>query len=276
MEILKQLNELNKELTNKATEEYKQKLISELKSNNENIRIKAEEELFILNYKLVLYVMKPYIGKGADFDELFDAGSIGFINGLRKFDVSKGYELSTYICYYIKKGIYDFLSQNRLIQIPEYMQNLYIKYLQILEELNNKNIEATDEMIAAKMNITVEQLQNVINSRTSFSSLNQQIDTDEGDGDTLEDLIPNQDDLPEDIIYKQERKEVINDMLNDLMPQEKYVIERRFGVNDTKTATYEIIANELNSTIADIKKIENSGLRKLSSKHRKQILKEYV
>lgn len=276
MEILKILNEKNKELTNKATDEYKKILIQQLKSDDNNIKIKAKEELYILNYKLVLYIMKPFIGKGAEFDELFDAGSVGFIKGLDKFDSERGYELSTYVCYYIKKEIYEFLLQNRLIQIPEYLQNLYIKYLQAVEELNKNNNELTNEEIAEYMGISMEQLQKIINSRSSFSSLNQPIETDEGDGDSLQDIIPNNDEVPEDIILKQERKEIIGNMLDDLMPNEKYVIERRFGVNDTKTATYEIIASELNSTIADIKKLENSGLRKLSSKHRKQILKEYV
>lgn len=275
MEILKELNIKNKELTIKATEEYKQQLIKQLQSDDKNTKIKAKEELYILNYKLILYIIKSYIGKGADFDELFDAGSVGFITGLDKFDPTKGYKLSTYICYYIKKSIYDFLLQNRLIKIPDYMQNLYIKYLQIVEKLNKNKIETTEETIADYMGISIEKLYKIINSRSSFSSLNQVIDTEEGDGDTLEDLIPNNELPPEEIIYQQERKKVITEMLNDLMPNERYIIKRRFGIDDTTTATYNIIADELNTTINEVKKLENSGLRKLSSKHRKKILKEY-
>lgn len=51
-----------------------------------------------------------------DLDELITEGQMGFINAVRNFDISKGYQLSTYVTYGIKNSILNALRETSMIK----------------------------------------------------------------------------------------------------------------------------------------------------------------
>jgi RNA polymerase sigma factor (sigma-70 family) len=69
-----------------------------------------------------------------DVDELISAGLLGFVKGLQKFDMRKGYRLSTYLTWWIRDAMYDHYSKQNLIEIPTDIFYLTLKYRNLLRE----------------------------------------------------------------------------------------------------------------------------------------------
>ena len=75
-------------LTNKETEE----LFKRLKQGDKE----AKEKLINGNLKLVLSILKKYVNKSDNLDDLFQIGVIGLIKAIDNFNVDLGLKLSTY------------------------------------------------------------------------------------------------------------------------------------------------------------------------------------
>lgn len=67
--------------------------------------LQAKELLLKTNYKLVMAVCKPYIGKGHSLQDLISEGLRGLLRGVEKFDTSKGFRFSTYAHWWIRQAV---------------------------------------------------------------------------------------------------------------------------------------------------------------------------
>ena len=58
----------------------------------------ARDELIRGNLKLVLSILKKFVGKVDNLDDLFQVGCLGLVKAIDNFDVSYDVRLSTYAC----------------------------------------------------------------------------------------------------------------------------------------------------------------------------------
>ena len=72
----------NKELFN---------IYSQDKSNKEVRDILIERNLYLVNI-----LAKKYINKGVEFEDLYQVGSLALIYAIERYDMSKGYEFSSF------------------------------------------------------------------------------------------------------------------------------------------------------------------------------------
>ena len=84
-----------------------------------NINSKNRKKLIECNLKLVVFVAKRFFNRSYESltpMDLIEAGNIGLIEAIEKFDYKKGYRFSTYASYCIKKEIiflrYGFNNEN--------------------------------------------------------------------------------------------------------------------------------------------------------------------
>ncbi|MBO7275380.1 MAG: sigma-70 family RNA polymerase sigma factor [Clostridia bacterium] len=77
----------------------------------------AMDELIKSNSPLIYSVARRFVGRGADLDDLYQLGSIGFIKAVRGFDSALGTQFSTYAVPKIAGEIKRFLRDDGIIKV---------------------------------------------------------------------------------------------------------------------------------------------------------------
>ncbi len=210
-----------------------------------NINSKNRKKLIECNLKLVVFVAKRFFNRSYESlttMDLIEAGNIGLIEAIEKFDYKKGYRFSTYASYYIKKEIIkEIYNADRMIRRPYYY-----------EEKLTKNKENVDNILSLEEDIT--------NLLTEDSKPLMYFIKDDSC------------DIYEDISYF-ELKEIINDILNTLTPRQKQVLLLRYGFDNNEFKNLEEVGKLIG--------ISREGTRKALVKAFKKIrdnkdLKDYL
>lgn len=90
---------------------------AKLKKFAESRDIGLRNELILDNQELVWFIVKRYTSGIATREDMFQAGILGLIIAIERFDPSKGVQLSTYAVPYIQNEI------RRLIDNPDYIED---------------------------------------------------------------------------------------------------------------------------------------------------------
>ena len=73
---------------------------------------RARNHLLEANLRLVVSLAKRYTGRGVPFAKLVQAGNLGLIRAVERFDYTKGYAFSTYATWWIRQAITRVLAAN--------------------------------------------------------------------------------------------------------------------------------------------------------------------
>lgn len=78
---------------------------------------RAEEELITANAGLVRSITARFVGRGAEYDDLYQLGMIGMVRAIRSFDPERGCAFSTYAVPLIIGEIKRFLRDDGIIKV---------------------------------------------------------------------------------------------------------------------------------------------------------------
>ncbi len=82
----------------------------------------AKEELIAQNVSLVKCIVKRYLGKGVDYDDLFQIGCMGFLKAIAGFDERFGVKFSTYAVPMIAGEIKRFMRDDGSVKVSRAMK----------------------------------------------------------------------------------------------------------------------------------------------------------
>ena len=99
----------------------------------------AREYLIKANIRLVVSIAKKYRQYGSSFLDLIQAGNVGLIRAVDKFDHSRGNRFSTYATWWIRRSVLRFLNQKeRTIRLPNYLSNRLRKVRHVTRDLSQQ------------------------------------------------------------------------------------------------------------------------------------------
>lgn len=90
------------------------------------------------NQGLIWSIVKRFMGRGYDVEDLYQIGTMGFIKSIRNFDIDYEVKLSTYAVPYILGEIKRFLRDDGPIKVSRSLKDLYKKVMEVQKEYMKK------------------------------------------------------------------------------------------------------------------------------------------
>ena len=217
----------------------------------------AMDELVKGNIALVKYIVKRYLGRGTEYDDLFQLGCMGLVKSIRNFDTSYGVAFSTYAVPVIMGEIRRFLRDDGAIRVSRSIRDKARLVMQCEESFEETALRHPSMgEIAQATGLSSEEVLLAMNAMKPLRSLDETLSED--GSMTLRDTIGVD---PSDEIDK--RLEMRR-LLKNLPEEEKRLLIRRYVYRDTQTE----IAKDMGISQVQVSRMESRLVEKLRKQAR--------
>lgn len=218
----------------------------------------AKEQLIMLHSGLVWNVVRRFMGRGYETEDLYQIGAIGLIRAIDKFDFAYDVKFSTYAVPLISGEIKRFLRDDGMIKVSRTLKENQWKIKKTMEALQNRlGREATIEELAGELSMEPEEIMFSLEATVEVESMEQSIYARDGKEISLKDRLTTE---------KNEQEELMNrlfveQLLDILADRDRELIKLRYFENKTQTEVADLLG---------ISQVQVSRLEKKILRHMKE------
>ena len=219
----------------------------------------AKERLIKHNLRLVRSIVTRFCGRGVEFDDLFQIGSLGLIKAIDRFKLEVGVKFSTYAVPLIMGEIKQFLRDSGTIKVARNLKELSVKIRSVREKyLTEFGQEPTIAELEQETAYSRAEIAAALEAARPISSLQEVVHEDEGQPITLGEQIG------EEIEEKLTEDLSLREAISSLEPRLRMIVEKRFFGEKTQAE----IADEVGLSQVQISRLEKAALQHLRDRLR--------
>ena len=214
----------------------------------------ARDQLVTENMGLVWSIVRRFLGRGYEGEDLFQIGTIGLLKAIDKFDTSYDVKFSTYAVPMIAGEIKRFLRDDGMIKVSRSVKELATRVRRAREKLTGSmGREPTIEEIAAAVGASREEVAASMEAGAEVESLYRPVGDE--DGICLMDRLEEEENGQEDLLNRM----VLEKLLGELKEEEREIILRRYYLGQSQTK----IASQLGISQVQVSRLEKRILKQM-------------
>ena len=231
-----------------------------LRAYREKGDIAARDRLIESFIPVVRSIAYRYSGRGEQLDDLEQVASVGLIKAIERFDLDRDVELMTYVFPTVVGELKrHFRDRGWSVTVPRRLKELHYRLSRLIEELTaTLGRSPTIPELAEEAGVDEEEVVEALEVGRAYASrsLTRTLDSDEGVGAELIDLIDD-----EELGYEAaENRELLASGLKALDDRERRIVQLRFVEGLTQSQ----IAVEIGISQMHVSRLIRRALEKLS------------
>ena len=216
----------------------------------------ARNTLVEENIGLVYTIVRRFLGRGIEMEDLVQIGSIGLIKAIDKFDLSFEVRFSTYAVPMIAGEIKRFLRDDGMIKVSRSLKENALKVFTARERLEKRlGREPAMQELSEETGLSGEDIVMAIESATEVDSIYRTIYQGDGHAIFLADRLEEKDNPNERLLDHM----VLQEVMATLEEREKRLIEMRYFEEKTQNQ----VAAALSMTQVQVSRMEKKILKKM-------------
>lgn len=214
----------------------------------------AEGTLVQRNLALVKSIVKKYLGRGVDYDDLYQLGCMGLVKAIQHFNTDYDVRFSTYAVPMIAGEIKRFLRDDGMVKVSRSVKELAIRAVAVQERLRKRTgMEPGVQDIARELGVDAEEVALAFDAGRPHLSLNENRFDDDDGGERMDFL---SDAAEEGQIVD---RLLLKELLTQLDARERQIIVMRYFKDRTQTQ----IAEVLGVSQVQVSRLESRIIKKL-------------
>ena len=226
----------------------------------------ARDTLTMHNLRLVYSIAGRNRGKGVNFLDMVQEGTLGLIRAAEKFEHKKGFRFSTYCFNWITQSIRRYVGDTSgLIRYPTHVQEQVNKvYRERLDAVARTGFEPSDAELAEAAGLSMEKIRGLKQLRNLGISLDApQYDDDDS---TMLDTMPGGPfQQTTQVAETESLQRCLLTEMDCLEPAEREVVIARWGLHQGPALSRAEIADRMSVSREWVRQLESSALNKLKN-----------
>ena len=192
---------------------------------------------------MVEILIRKYLGKGVEYDDLYQVGALALVSAVERFHPDKGFEFSSFATPTILREIKKYFRDKQWsLKVPRRLKEISAKVQDAREKLSSElGKNPTIPEIAKFTGLSDEQIIEAMEGAKAYStySLDKTFDDMTGEGDSA--FLEKYTGFDEKGYEQLEAKEIIEKVLDKMTEQNKYIFRERFIFNKSQAEIGKIL-----------------------------------
>ena len=199
----------------------------------------AREVLTTQNLGLVHHIVKRFLGRGYEAEDLFQIGVIGLLKAIDKFDTSYDVKFSTYAVRLITGEIKRFIRDDGMVKVSRNLKENGMRVKYARERLNGKlGREPTLEEVAQEAALDVEEVVLAMEANIQVESIYKSVYQSDGNEIFMVDQLADKRSSAQEEVLNHL---VIRQLIEGLGEQEQKLITLRYYQDKTQTEVARVL-----------------------------------
>ncbi len=199
----------------------------------------AREVLIEQNLGLVHHIVKRFLGRGYEAEDLFQIGVIGLIKSIDKFDTNYDVKFSTYAVPLITGEIKRFLRDDGMVKVSRSLKENGIRVKYAREKLaNSLNREPTLNEVAKETDLTCDEVVLAMEANVQVESIYKSVYQNDGNEIFMVDQLADEKRSEQEKVLDHL---VVHQLLTALPQNEQTLIRLRYYQDKTQTEVAKVL-----------------------------------